>query len=219
MAQSLPSYLLHPTHYCPHCVLLALILAASYLLSYLLSLTSSHTHCILLAIVHAAGVHIAIPLVVIVLIASCRICQLSLVSNTQSNATCVKTVLLHVMIAAMDVTLGACAKNAKCSSSICRCTLDIENRTGLSHYACNPLRVCEYDASICCDVTCLESQRNHGAITRVVRMPFALTQLRPEGKCPATLRPVSRCRGELCPDAWRHGKLRPNSHCVEWFWQ
>jgi len=37
--------------------------------------------------------------------------------------------------AAMDVTLGACAGNAKCGSSIYRCTLDIENRTGLSHYA------------------------------------------------------------------------------------
>ena len=61
--------------------------------------------------------------------------------------------------AAMDVTLDACAGNAKCGSSIYRCTLDIKNRTGLSHYAWNPLRVCEYDASICCDVPCLDSQR------------------------------------------------------------
>ena len=88
--------------------------------------------------------------------------------------------------AAMDVTLGACAGNAKCGSSIYRCTLDIKNRTGLSHYACNPLSVCECDASICCDVACLNSQRNHGAMTRVVRMPFALTRLRPEGKYPDT---------------------------------
>ena len=88
--------------------------------------------------------------------------------------------------AAMDVTLGACAGNAKCGSSIYRCTLDIKNRTGLSHYAWNPLRVCECDARICCDVPCLDSQRNHGAMTRIVRMPFALTRLRPEGKCPDT---------------------------------
>jgi len=86
--------------------------------------------------------------------------------------------------AAMDVTLGACAGNAKCGSSIYRCTLDIKNRTGLSHYAWNPLRVCECDASICCDVLCLDSQHNHSAMTRVIRMLFALTQLHPEGKCP-----------------------------------
>jgi len=132
------------------------------------------------------------------------------------------------------MTLGACAGNAKCGSSIYRCTLDIENRTGLSHYAWNPLHVCEYDTSICYDVPCLDSQCNHGAMTRVVRMPFALTRLRPEGKCPDTvrpegkcpdtvcperkcpamLRPVSRCCGELRLGAWCHGKLRPNSHCL-----
>jgi len=90
------------------------------------------------------------------------------------------------MIAAMDVMLGACAGNAKCGSSIYRRRLDIENRTGLSHYAWNPLRVCECDVSICCDIPCLDSQGNHGAMTGVVRMPFALTRLRPEGKCPDT---------------------------------
>jgi len=95
--------------------------------------------------------------------------------------------MLHVSnTVAMDVMLGACAGNAKCGSSIYRCTLDIENRTGLSHYAWNPLRVCECDVSICCDVPCLDSQRNHGAMTRIVWMPFALTQLRPEGKFPDT---------------------------------
>jgi len=88
--------------------------------------------------------------------------------------------------AAIDVTLGACAGNAKCGSSIYRCTLDIENRTGLSHYAWNPLRVCECDASIRCDVPCLDSQCNYGAMTCVVRIPFALIRLRPEGKCPDT---------------------------------
>ena len=76
--------------------------------------------------------------------------------------------------------------HVKCGSSIYRCTLDIMNRTGLSHYAWNPLRVCECDKSICCDVPCLDSQCDCGAMTRVVQMPFALTRLRPEGKCPDT---------------------------------
>jgi len=72
------------------------------------------------------------------------------------------------------------------SRSIYRCTLDRMNRTGLSHYAWNPLRVCECDKSICYDVQCLDSQRDRGAMTRVVRTPFALTRLRPEGKCSDT---------------------------------
>jgi len=46
-----------------------------------------------------------------------------------------RATLCALKTAAMDVTLGACAGNAKCGSSIYRCTLDIENRTGLSHYA------------------------------------------------------------------------------------
>ena len=118
------------------------------------------------------------------LIVSFRICQLSIVSDTNSNATQVKTALLHVMIAAMGVTLGACAGNAKCVSSINRCTLDIENRTGLCHYAWNPLCIC--DATICGDFLCLDSQRDRGAMTRVVQTLFALTRLPPEGKCPDT---------------------------------
>ena len=85
------------------------------------------------------------------------------------------------MIAAMGVTLGACAGNAKCGSSIYRCTLDIENRTGLSHYAWNPLRVCECDMSICCDHPCLDSQHNCGAMTYVVETPFTMTRLCPVG--------------------------------------
>ena len=72
---------------------------------------------------------------------------------------------------------------AKCGSSIYRCTLDRMNRTGRSHYAWNPLRVCQCDKSICYDIPCLERQRDHGAMTCIVRTPFALTRLRPEGKC------------------------------------
>jgi len=74
----------------------------------------------------------------------------------------------------------------KCGSSIYRCTLDRMNRTGLSHYAWNPLRVCECVKSICYDVPCLDRQCDRGAMTRVVRMPFTLTRLRPEGKCSDT---------------------------------
>ena len=76
--------------------------------------------------------------------------------------------------------------HTKCGSSIYRCTLDIMNRTGLSHYAWNPLHVCECDKSICCDVPCLDSQRDRSAMTCVVQMPFALTWLHPEGKFPDT---------------------------------
>jgi len=85
----------------------------------------------------------------------------------------------YYLIAAMGIMLGACAGSAKCGSSIYRCTLDIENRTGLSHYAWNPLRVCEHEVSICCDVLRLDSQRDRGAMTRVAWMS-------PVGKCPDT---------------------------------
>jgi len=75
-------------------------------------LSRHHTRRVLLAIILAAGVLIAIlsrRAHRVVLIASCCVCQLSFVSDTQSNATHIKTALLHVMIAAMGVTLGACA--------------------------------------------------------------------------------------------------------------
>jgi len=204
------------TRYRPRRILLALILVASYSLPYSSRLTRSHTRRVLLAIVHAAGILIAILLIVVALIVSCssrRAHRVVLIASYSSrrvhhvvlialgSSRRAHRVVLYLptflcfrhsamlrasKTAAMDVTLGACAGNAKCGSSIYRCTLDIENRTGLSHYAWNPLRVCECDASICCDVPCLDSQRNHGAMTRVVRMPFALTRLRPEGKCPDT---------------------------------
>jgi len=194
------SYSSRPT--CSHTrhVLLALILAVSYSLSSSPRPTRSHTRRVLLANVHATGILIAIILIVVVLIASCssrRVHRVVLIASCSSRRAhrvvsylptflCFRhsAMLRASKTAAMDVTLGACAGNAKCGSSIYRCTLDIENRTGLSHYAWNPLCVCECDASICCDVPCLDSQRNHGAMTRVVRMPFALTRLRPEGKCP-----------------------------------
>jgi len=96
----------------------------------------------------------------------------------QSNATHVKIALLHLMIAAMGVTLGAFAGNAKCVVAYIDVhTVDIKNRTGLSHYAWNPLHVCECDPSICCDVPHLDSQCHRAAMTRVV-------QTRPVGKCP-----------------------------------
>ena len=99
-----PSYLPRPTHYRPRCLLLAIVLATSYLLPYSSRLTRSDTRHVLLAIVHAAGVLVAILLTVVVLIvscssrrahhvgliASCRICQLSFVSDTHSKATRIK---------------------------------------------------------------------------------------------------------------------------------
>jgi len=72
---------------------------------------------------------------------------------------------------------------AKCGSSIYRCTLDRMNRTGLSYYAWNPLRVCECDKSICYDVLYIDRQRDRGPMSSFVRTPFALTRLRPDGKC------------------------------------
>ena len=150
-----------------HVTKLAIILAVSYSLSSSPRLTRSHSRHVLLAIVLATGILIAILLIVVVLIASCRICQLYFVSNTQSNATRIKTALLHVMIAAMGVTLAAFAGNAKCVVAYIDVhTVDIKNKTGLSHYAWNPLRVCKCDPSICCDVPHLDSQRDRAAMTR-----------------------------------------------------
>jgi len=113
------------------------------------------------------------------LIASCRICQLSFVSNTQSNATYVKTALLHVIVS-VGVTLDVFAGNAKLVVAYIDVhTVDIKDRTGLSQYAWNLLRVCECDPSICCDISCLDSQCDCAAMTYVIR-------IRPVGKCPDT---------------------------------
>jgi len=184
-------------------VLLAPILITSYSLSYSPCPTRyrpccRRPHCYP---PHSRRAH-RVVLIVVVLIASCssrRVHRVVFIASRSSHRAhrvvsylptflCFQhSAMLHVSkTAVMDVTLGACAGNVKCGSSIYRCTLDIENITGLSHYAWNPLRVCECDASICCDVPCLDSQRNHGAMTHVVRMPFALRQLCPEGKCPDT---------------------------------
>jgi len=117
---------------------------------------SRHAHRVVL---------IAILLIVVVLIASCSSRRGQRVMSYLPTFLCF---------------------HAKCGSSIYRCTLDRMNRTGLSHYAWNPLRVCEYDKSICCNVPYLDSQRDRGAMTRVVQTPFALTRQCPEGKCPDT---------------------------------
>jgi len=77
-----------------HVTKLAIILAMSYSLSSSQRLTRSHSRHVLLAIVLAAGVLIAILHIVIVLIASCHICQLSFLSDTQGNAIPIKTALL-----------------------------------------------------------------------------------------------------------------------------
>ena len=165
---SIPSQCLCHSESCAnHVTKLAIILTASYSLSSLPRLTHSHSRHVLLAIVLTADVLIAILLIVVVLIASCHICQLSFVSYTQSNAMRDKTALLHVMIVVMGVTLGAFAGNAKCVVAyyIDVHIVDIKNRTGLSHYAWNPLRVCECDLCICCNVPRLDSQRDCAAMT------------------------------------------------------
>jgi len=70
------------------------------------------------------------------------------------------------MIVAMGVMLGAFAGNTKCVVAYIDVhTVDIKNRTGLNHYAWNPLRVCECDPSIYCDVPRLDSQRDRAAMT------------------------------------------------------
>jgi len=182
------------TRYRPRRILLAPILITSYSLSYSLRPTSyrplcRRPHC------HPPHSRCAHRVVLIGSCSSRRAHPVVFIAPGSSRRVVfanfplfppLRAMLCASKTTAMDVTLGACAGNVKGGSSIYRCTLDIENRTGLSHYAWNPLRVCECDARICCDVPCLDCQRNHGAITRVVRMPFALTWLRPEGKCPDT---------------------------------
>ena len=115
----------------------------------------------------------------VVLIASCSSCRAHCVVLI---ASCSSGRAQHIM---SYLPTFLCFR-AKCGSSIYRCTLDRMNRTGLSHYAWNLLRVCECNKSICYDVPCLDRQRDRGAMTRVVRMPFALTRLYPEGKCSDT---------------------------------
>jgi len=149
--------------------------------SYSPHLTYNYTRRVLLAIVLTASVLIAILLIVVMLIASClsrRVHRACLSSRAQRVVSYLPTFLCF---------------RAKCGSSIYRYTLDIKNRTGLSHYAWNPLRVCERDESTCCDVLCLDSQRDRSAMIRVIRSPFALTRLRPEGNALIQLRPEGKC--------------------------
>jgi len=136
---------------------------------------------------------IAILLIVVVLIASCSSRRAHRVVLIASCLSC--RAQRVVLIASCSLRRTRCVVLylptflffcAKCGSSIYRCTLDRMKRTGLSHYAWNPLRVCECDTSICCDVLCLDSQRDRGAMTCVIQTPFALTRQHPEGKCPDT---------------------------------
>ena len=151
----------------------------SYLLSYPPHLTCSHTRHILLAIILATDVLITILLIVVMLITPCssrRTHRVVLLVSYSSYRT-------QYVVSFLPTFL---CFHAKCGSSIYRCTLDIKNRTGLSHYAWNPLYVYEYNESICCDVLYLDSQHDCNTMTCVVWLPFALTRLYPEGKCPDT---------------------------------
>jgi len=192
----MPSYSLRLTR----CVLLAATLAASYPLSFsppAPSLTSYSSLCI-----------VQLPSVSVTLRAALTMSQSS--QSYSPRPTCYRPRRWrranhhppHSCRAHCIVLIALCSSRCaqrvvsylptflcfrmKCGSSIYRCTLDIMNRTGQSHYAWNPLRVCECNKSICCDVPCLNSQRDRGAMTCIVQTPFALTRLRPEGKCPDT---------------------------------
>ena len=136
---------------------------------------------------------IAILLIVVMLITSCssrrahRVVLIALCSSCHAQRVVLITLCssrcAQRVVSYLPTFL---CFHAKCGSSIYRCTLDRMNRTGLSHYAWNPLRVCKCDKSICCDVPCLDSQHDRGAMTRIVQTPFALTWQRPEGKYPNT---------------------------------
>jgi len=167
MSQSSPSYSssFPPCFTCPHnrhhtrYVLLAIILSASYSLSSSLLASTSPSTSSLCSSRHVLFANF--PLF------------------PTRRAMLLTSKQHYYLIAAMGVMLGACAGSAKCGSSIYRYTLDIENRTELSYYAWNLLRVCECEASICYDVLPLDSQQDCSAMTRV-------TQMCPVGKCPDT---------------------------------
>jgi len=140
----------HTRHHTCH-VLLTIVLAASYSLSSSPRPTCSLTRHVLLALILDTSYWLSSTPPASSLPSSsqssCSSCRAHRVVLTTSGS------LRHVVFAnfplfptltarlhasktvAMDVTLGACAGNAKCGSSIYRCTLDIKNRTGLSHYA------------------------------------------------------------------------------------
>ena len=145
-----------------------------------MSQSSQYTLRVLLAIVLAAsGVLIAILLIVIVLIVLCS-------SRRAHRVVLISSCSLYRAQRVVSYLPTFLCFRANCGSSIFRCTLDRMNRTGLSHYAWNPLRVCECDKNICCVVPCLDSQHDCGAMTCVFQTPFALTRQRSEGKYPDT---------------------------------
>ena len=148
MSQSLQSYTPRPTCYRPRRVLLAIVLAASSVL-------------------------IAIHLIVVMLIASCSSRRDHRVVLNASCSSCRAQRVVLIASCSLRrphrvVLITSCSSRraqrvmsylptficfrVKCGSSIYRCILDRMNRTGLSHYAWNPLRVCECDKSICYDV-------------------------------------------------------------------
>jgi hypothetical protein len=74
----------------------------------------------------------------------------------------------------------------------------------------------------CVDVPCLDSQYDRDTVARVVRMPFALTRLRPEDTAPSRrhgsiqktrLRPEGKCAGTLRPEVKSTDTSRPEGGC------
>ena len=159
MSQSSPSY--SPRLTCNHTrrVLLAIVLATSTFIDIILtaSYTCSYSprrraHC---HPPHSRHAHR------VVFISSCSSrCAHRVVLIALCSSRCTQRVRSYL-------PTFLCFR-AKCGSSIYRCTLDRMNRTGLSHYAWNPLRVCKCDKSICCNVPYLDSQHDRGSMTRVV---------------------------------------------------
>jgi len=178
MSQSSQSYSLRPTCYRPRCWWRAHRhpphSRRAHRVVFISSCSSRRAHRVLLIAAYS----------------SCRALRVVLIASCSTRrAHCVVLNVLcssrHTQRVVLYLPTFLCF-HAKCGSSIYRCTLDRMNRTGLSHYAWNPLRVSECDKSICYDIPYLGRQRDRGAMTRVVRTPFALTRLCPEGKCSDT---------------------------------
>jgi len=98
MSQSLPSYSPRPTHYHPHRLLLALIVATSYSLSSSLCLTRSYSRHVLLAIILATGVLIDIVLVTVYSTTSWCLCD---------SESCANHVTKLAIILATSYTLSS----------------------------------------------------------------------------------------------------------------
>ena len=130
------------------CVLLATVHATGVLIAILLivvvllaSCSSRLAHRVVLIV--SCSLRCAHCVVLIASCSSCRAHRVVLIASCSSRRVVfanfplfptLRAMLRASKTAAMDVTLRACAGNAKCGSSIYRCTLDMKNRTGLVRF-------------------------------------------------------------------------------------